>query len=101
MQGYFKLSDCLTWLEQWCSDAKVYTEALLNELRSLSQSINIETDKIIVQKQLHMFQRCCKLDENFYMTRAACLPHISKYHENSLYKTNRDMLYTISDNNND
>ena len=52
IEGHWMLNRALNALSQWCSDTKIHTEKIEQELRSMQNSTNFEQDRAIISKQI-------------------------------------------------
>ena len=101
VEGHWTLEGALTALAQWCSDAKIHTEKIEQELRAIPDSTTLEQDRATITKQISQIQKCMEIDEGFFMNLATVAMHASKYFEPTLYKTALDNLNTVARKNRD
>ena len=87
IEGFWRLDDDLNSLAQWCSDSKIHTEQIEQQLHSMHSSNSFEEDCSIISKQISQLQHCIEIDDTFFMTIANICTHSSKYYEASLYNT--------------
>ena len=53
IHGKFRLSEALVALVEWCNDAAVYTEILIQELHNLVQSHTLDQYRVMLTKKIN------------------------------------------------
>ena len=65
IEGFWTLNDALNTLSQWCSDSKIHTKQIEQQLRSMPISSSCQQDQAIITKQISQLQCCVEIDESF------------------------------------
>ena len=91
----------LEQLGQWASDAKIHTERIEMELRSMPTCTSFEKDHNTLRKQIVKINNCMEISDDFYLNISTISTYLVKYFEPSLYPTMIRHLYTVANSNND